>query len=83
VALRSMRKWAPGIFPGGYMHQRAGLTVLPPSCADCLEIWEPQPPGTLRAYPGMYWDCFTLPFIKFSRYLVWMWNEVSWLQGII
>jgi hypothetical protein len=20
---------------------------LPPSCADCLEIWEPQPPGTL------------------------------------
>ena len=29
-----------------------GLT-LPPSCADCLEIWEPQPPGTLRACPGM------------------------------
>ena len=26
-----------------------GLTTLPPSCADCLEIWEPQPPGTLRA----------------------------------
>ena len=20
-----------------------GLTTLPPSCADCLEIWEPQP----------------------------------------
>jgi hypothetical protein len=26
----------------------AGLTTLPPSCADCLENWEPQPPGTLR-----------------------------------
>jgi len=26
-----------------------GLTTLPPSCAECLEIWEPQPPGTLRA----------------------------------
>jgi hypothetical protein len=26
-----------------------GLTILPPSCADCLKIWEPQPPGTLRA----------------------------------
>jgi hypothetical protein len=26
-----------------------GLTTLPPSCAYCLEIWEPQPPGTLRA----------------------------------
>jgi hypothetical protein len=23
------------------------LTTLPPSCTDCLEIWEPQPPGTL------------------------------------
>jgi len=27
------------------------LTTLPPSCADCLEIWELQPPGTLRACP--------------------------------
>ena len=26
-----------------------GLTTLPPSCADCLKIWEPQPPRTLRA----------------------------------
>jgi hypothetical protein len=25
-----------------------GLTTLPPSCADWLEIWEPQSPGTLR-----------------------------------
>ena len=30
-----------------------GLTTLPPSCADCLEIWEPHPPGTLRACPGL------------------------------
>ena len=30
-----------------------GLTTLTPSCADCLEIWEPQPPGTLRACPGL------------------------------
>jgi hypothetical protein len=29
-----------------------GLT-LPPSCADCLEIWELQPPGILRACPGL------------------------------
>ena len=29
------------------------LTTLPPSCADCPEIWEPQPPGTLRACPGL------------------------------
>jgi hypothetical protein len=36
-----------------------GLTTLPTSCADCLEIWEPQPPGTLRACPGLLWDCLT------------------------
>ena len=36
-----------------------GLTTLPPSCADCLEISEPQPLGTLRACPGLYRDCFT------------------------
>jgi len=29
-----------------------GKTTLPPSCADCLEIWEPQPPGTLKGCPG-------------------------------
>jgi len=26
---------------------------LQPSCAVCLEIWEPQPPGTLTACPGL------------------------------
>jgi len=31
--------------------QCIGLTTLPPSCAECLEIWEPQPSGTLRACP--------------------------------
>jgi len=30
-----------------------GLTTLPPSGAECPEIWEPQPPGTLRACPGV------------------------------
>jgi len=40
-----------------------GPTTLPPSGADCLENWEPQPPGTLRDCPGMYRDCliFALP----------------------
>jgi len=36
-----------------------GLKTLPLSCAECLEIWEPQPPGTLRVCPGLQWDCFT------------------------
>ena len=29
---------------------------------DCLEVWEPQPPGTLRDCAGLYRDCFTLTF---------------------
>ena len=29
------------------------LTTLPPSRADCLEIWEPHPPGTRWATPGL------------------------------
>jgi len=33
------------------------LTTLPPSCADWYEIWETEPPGTLRACPGLYRDC--------------------------
>jgi hypothetical protein len=38
---------------GGKGGQCVGLTTLPPSCADCLDIWEPQPPGTLRACNGI------------------------------
>jgi hypothetical protein len=34
---------------GGKGGQCVGLTTLSPSCADCLKIWEPQTPGTLRA----------------------------------
>ena len=32
---------------------------LPPSCANCLEIWEPQPPGNVRTCTGLHKDCFT------------------------
>ena len=27
-----------------------GLTTLPPPCANCLEVWEPQPSGTACAW---------------------------------
>jgi len=49
-------------FLGGKGGRRVGLTTLPSSSADCLEIWETQPPGDLRACPGLYRDCST--FIK-------------------
>jgi len=48
---------------GGNKHRQCiGLTTLPSSCANCLEIWKPQPLGTLTAYPVLYRDCFTLTF---------------------
>jgi len=34
------------------------LTTLPPSCTDCLEIWEPETFGTFRHCPGPCRDCF-------------------------
>jgi len=51
-------------FLGGKGGLCVGLITLPPSCADCLEIWEPQPPGTLRACPGLYRDCFAFTVIS-------------------
>jgi hypothetical protein len=48
-----------------------GLTNLPLSCADCLEILEPQPPGTSRASPGLYRESFTFTVSgKFQRYIL-------------
>jgi hypothetical protein len=44
---------------GGKGGQCVGLTTLPPSCADCLEIWERQPSGTPRACTGQYRIYFT------------------------
>jgi len=51
------------------------LTTLPPSCAECLEIWEPQPPGTLRDCPGLYRDYFTFTFaisVQGTRWRSWL-----------
>ena len=51
---------------GGKGDRCVGLTTLPPSCADCLEIWESQPPGTLRACPGLYRDCIYVYLPKYT-----------------
>ena len=37
------------------------LTTSPPSCAECHEIWEPKPPRTLWATPGLLRDALPLP----------------------
>jgi hypothetical protein len=59
--LSLQQKWIPGIFPGGKGSRCVGVTTLPPSCADCHEIWKPQAPGNLRVCAGLYSDCITLP----------------------
>jgi hypothetical protein len=48
------------LWPGSGTKRRPVRTAdnVPPTWADCLEIWEPQAPGTLRACAG-----FALPFI--------------------
>jgi hypothetical protein len=42
-----------GYFLGSRESHCLGLTTLPLSCDVCLEIWEPQSPGTLMACPGV------------------------------
>jgi hypothetical protein len=57
-------------FLGGKGGRCVGLTTLPTSCGDCLEVWEPQPPGTLRASPGLY-NRIALPlYLQSSRLIV-------------
>jgi hypothetical protein len=51
--LNLQQKWVPGMFPGGKGGRCVGLTTSPSSCAESLEIWESQPPGTRRACPGL------------------------------
>jgi len=65
--LSLQQKWVPGIFPGCKGGRCVGLTTLPPSCADCLDIWESQPPGTSRPCPGLWWVCF----LQTRRYRRW------------
>jgi len=55
------QKWVPRIFLWGGWGGKGGRYVrmknLPHSCADCIEIREPQPPENFRANPGQ--DCCT------------------------
>jgi hypothetical protein len=65
--LSLLQKWVPGIFLGGKGDRYVGLTILPSSCADCLKIWEPQPPGTLRACHGIALPCFYIRNVLYYK----------------
>jgi hypothetical protein len=56
-------------FLGGKGGRCVGLTTLPLSCADDLEIWEPQATVILRTCPDMQWDYFNL-LLFLSFYLL-------------
>jgi len=62
-------------YPGGEGSQCVELTTSPLSCADCLEILEPQPPGTHRACPVLYRDYFTFTFYR----LMCLYDTKEWL----
>jgi hypothetical protein len=48
-----------------------GLTTLPPSCADCLDIWEPQPPG-IQSCNGI---ALSFYMIKFLPGPIYSWQQ--------
>ena len=50
INTRNIFGWGWGGVKGG---RCVGLTTLPPSWADFLEIWDPEPPGTLETSPGI------------------------------
>ena len=55
-----------GLFLGDKGGRCVELTNFPPSCADCLENREPQPPGCLRACTGIASTFFYLPLLLHS-----------------
>jgi hypothetical protein len=60
---RTKRNEYQEYFLGGKRGRCLGLTALPPSCVDCLEIWEPRPPGTvMEPCNGIALPCFYHPY---------------------
>jgi hypothetical protein len=64
--------------------QCIGLPTLPPSCADCLKVWETSS-WKCRA-SGLYRDCFTSCFIPFmwcfEHHTVWWVYLTSVIKGV-
>ena len=59
-------------FLGGKGGRCVGKTTLPPSCVDCLQIWEPQTLGNIRACPGL--TRIALPLSTIQQ-MLWCWYD--------
>jgi hypothetical protein len=59
--------------PGGKCRQCVRMTSST-SRAECHEIWEPKPPGTLWTTPGLLRDTFTFYFYV-CMYSIWRSEE--------
>jgi len=46
------------------------LITLPPSCADCHETREPQPPGTVKASPGLNGVALLSLYIRLNTQII-------------
>ena len=61
MALGSTQRLNRNNCQGYFLRGKGGRYVrltLPPPSADCLEIWDPQYPGTHRACPDLHSDSF-------------------------
>ena len=83
MALGSNGNEYQGYFLGGKGGRYVGLTTLPSSCADCLEIWKPHPHGTLRACPALYRDCFTFSTLPWCTATQEFKGLSSHVQGLL
>jgi hypothetical protein len=71
VDLASNRNQYQEYFLGDKGSWWLGLRILPPLCANCLKIWEPQRPGTLGPVIGWCRECYTfaLPLCNLLPYV--------------
>ena len=60
-------------FLGSKGNQCVRPTILPPSCANCLEIWQPNLLEPYGPVIGLNRDCFTIGF--FNLYTKWFINN--------
>ena len=57
--------------------RRAGFITL---MSDCLEIWQPQPPGTLLAWPRLYRNCCTFTYSLLTPWCRVLLEKLTGLQ---